>query len=129
MYRRVSVLHIPLKLGRIETMFKVNHEDHTPKRFFKKDKNGNLHNFLSRNINLSKKKKRLRNVSKRKLNKDNQKLKIVTINLVNNLGKKNLPILISMPRFDKNVVNIIMKDKDVYRTAWKLKKSQVLLFL
>ena len=80
---------------------------------------------MSRNIKLSKKKRWLRNAFKRKLSGDNQKLKIVTISSIDNLDKKNLPISIPTPTFDKSVVDVVIIGADTYHVACKLKGAQV----
>ena len=117
------------KLERIKTLPKVNHEDLTPKRILQRGTNENLDDFLSRNIKSSKKKRRLRNTSKRKLSGDNQKPKIVAISSVNILGKENLPISTTIPTLVKSVVDVVIIGADVYRATFISKRPRFLLFL
>ena len=95
-------------------MFKSNYKDLTLKRILQRGTYENLDDFLCRNIKLSKKKRLLHNTSKRKLSKNNQKSKIITINSMDNLGKKDLSISILTPTLNKNVVDIIKIGADAY---------------
>ena len=113
------------KLERIEILSKVNHEQLTLKQILQRSIDENLDDFLSRNIKLSKKKRRLCNISKQKLSGDNQKPKIVAISSMDNLGKKDLPISIPIPVLDKSVVDVAMIGADAYCTTCKLKEAQV----
>ena len=75
---------------------------------------------MNKIIKLSKKKRRLRNISKRKLNKNNQKPKMVTIGSLDNLDKEDLPISIPKSIFDKSIIDVAMIGADVYHATCKL---------
>ena len=104
-------------------MPKVNRKDLTPKRILQRGTNENLDDFLSKTIKLSKKKKWLRNASKRRLSRDNQKPKIVAISSVDNLNKEDLSISTPISTLDKSVMDIAMIGADTYRMACKLKRA------
>ena len=59
------------------------------------------------------------------MSRSNQKPKIVAISSIDNLGKKNLLILSSMPIFDKGVVDVVIIDTDAYYIVCILKNAQV----
>ena len=109
----------------METSPKVNHEDLTLNWILQRGIDKNLDDFLSRNIKLSKNKRRLRNVSKRKLSGNNQIPKIIAISSMDNLSKENLPISTFIPIHDKSVVDIVIIGADIYHAAYMLKGAQV----
>ena len=106
-------------------MLQLNHKDLTPKRILQRGRDENLDDFLSKTIMLSKKKRRLYNVSKRKLSADNHKPKMIAIRSLNNLDKIDLLISILTLTLDISVVNVAMIGANAYYATCKLKQAQV----
>ena len=87
----------------------------------KRDLIENLDGFLKTTKKIIKKKRRLANVFKQKLNISKQNSKTVVINILGKLGKKELPTSSLAPAFRRNVKDIAMIDTDVYHLACQLK--------
>lgn len=121
----------------ILTMLSVNtkiismatQKDVLPNRILKKGLAEKIDKFLKISEELSKKKRRLINASKRKTSMAKSNHKTVVISILDNSKKKGLPISIpetKVSTLDIKEVKITIIGMDAYRTAYKLKRAQVL---
>ena len=74
---------------------------------------------------ISDKIKRLINASQRKLALQKRKLKTIVISLLDNSSKKNMPILLRIPKIGTKKANVAMIGEDTYCTTCRLKRAQV----
>ena len=95
----------------------------------KRDSVENLDGFLKTTEKIIKKKRRLANAFKQKLNMDKQNYKTVVINTLGNLSKKELPTSTLATTFRKNVEDVAMIGADAYCLVCQLKGAQVFAIL
>ena len=111
-----SLSFIPLKP--IEKTKKISkakqQQDITPNRILKRDLIKNLDGFLKTIEKIVKKKRRLANAFKQKLNIDKQNSKIVVITILGNLNKEKLSISSLAPTFGKDVKNVAIIDANAF---------------
>ena len=108
---RTFLFSIPSKL--IEETKKISEakqqQDITPNRILKINFIENLDGFLKTTKKTVKKRRRLANVFKQKLNMGKQKFKTIVINNISNLGKEELPTLTLALTFEKNIQDVAIK--------------------
>ncbi len=100
-------------------------QDVLPNRILKKGSAERIDDFLKIAEKISDKKKRLINASQRKLALQKRKPETVVISLLDNAGKKNMPIPLRTPKIGTKEVDIAMIGADAYRAACRLKGAQV----
>ena len=97
----------------------------TPNRILKKGSIENLDDFLKTTEKIIGKKRRLAITFKQKLNIGKQNSKTAVINILGNLGKKELPNSTLALTFRKSVEDVTMIGVDAYCLACQLKEAQV----
>ncbi len=100
-------------------------QDALPNRILKRGSAERINDFLKTPKKISDKKRRLINASKRKLAMQKQKSETVVVSLLDNSGKKDMPIPPQTPPLSTKKVDVAMIDADAYRTACRLKKAQI----
>ena len=98
-------------------------QDITPNRILKRGSIENLNSFLKTTEKIVKKKRRLANAFKQKLNIGKQNSKTVVINTPGNSGKEEFPTSILAPTFGKDVEDVAMIGTDAYCLACQLKEA------
>ena len=123
MYLKTSLSSIlPKLIEKTKKIFEAKQkQDITPNRILKRGLIENLNGFLKTTKKFIKKKRRLVNAFKQKLNIDKQNSKTVVINNIGNLDKKELPNSSIAPIFEKNVKDVAIIGADAYSLTYKLK--------
>ena len=124
-YLRTSLSLIPAKpIEKTKVIFEAKQQqDIASNCILKKGLIENLDGLLKRTEKIVKKKRRLANVFKQKSNIGKQNSKTVVINTLDNLGKEELPTLILVLTFEKNIEDIAIIDANAYCLACQLKEA------
>ncbi len=118
----VSVPTIPAAETEITSMAT---QDTLPNRILKRGSAERIDDFLKIPEKISDKKRRLINASKRKIAMQKQKSETVVVSLLDNSGKKDIPIPPRTPPLSTKKVDVAMIGADAYCTACRLKGVQV----
>lgn len=121
--RAFFVLISTILIDETEILFMAIQQDVLLNKILKKGLAKKIDNFLQVSKKISNKKKRLLNIPKRKLALQKPKLKTIIISLLDNFGKKDMPIPLKRAKIGTKEVDITIISIDAYCEVCKLKKA------